>query len=159
MFNEKFWLAISFATFVIFVIKFVKPLILKALDNKSEAIKNEILAAKEMKNKAEKLLAKAKKYAQESEEYATKLIQDAESQSAQFAIESQKALESEIAKKTSASIERIKIEEISAVRQIKTKIIESTLKNLSQNLATKIDEKTHQNLILESLKDFQKTIH
>ena len=35
----------------------------------------------------------------------------------------------------------------------------STLKNLSQNLATKIDEKTHQNLILESLKDFQKTIH
>jgi F-type H+-transporting ATPase subunit b len=159
MFNEKFWLAISFATFVIFVIKFVKPLILKALDKKSEAIKNEILAAKEMKNKAEKLLAKAKKYAQESEEYATKLIQDAESQSTQFAIESQKALESEIAKKTSASIERIKIEEISAVRQIKTKIIESTLKNLSQNLATKIDEKTHQNLILESLKDFQKTIH
>ncbi len=159
MFNEKFWLAISFATFVIFVIKFVKPLILKALDNKSEAIKNEILAAKEMKNKAEKLLAKAEKYAQESEEYAAKLIQDAESQSAQFAIESQKALESEIAKKTSASIERIKIEEISAVRQIKTKIIESTLKNLSQNLATKIDEKTHQNLILESLKDFQKTIH
>jgi F-type H+-transporting ATPase subunit b len=159
MFNEKFWLAISFTAFVIFIIKFVKPLILKALDQKSQIIANEILAAKALKEKAEKLLEKAEKYAQESEVFAQKLIKDAEAEASKIVSESQKSLEAEIAKKTAVSIERIKIEEISAVRQIKTKIVELALKNLSQNFAKNIDEKSHQNLVNKALIDFQKTIH
>lgn len=159
MFNEKFWLAISFTAFVVFIIKFIKPLILKTLDQKSQAIGNEILAAKELKEKAEKFLAKAQKYAEESESYAKKLIQDAESEAAQFAAESQKALEAEIAKKTAASIERIKIEETSAIRQIKTQIIESALQDLTKNLTNELDEKAHQSIIIKALEDFQKTIH
>ena len=52
MFNEKFWLAIAFLTFVGLIIKYVGPKITKSLDQKSKEIAEEILAAKEMKEKA-----------------------------------------------------------------------------------------------------------
>ena len=70
MFNEKFWLAIAFLTFVGLIIKYVGPKITKSLDQKSKEIAEEILAAKEMKEKAAKLLATAEAYYKESLYYS-----------------------------------------------------------------------------------------
>ena len=66
MFNEKFWLAIAFTSFVLLILKYVRPLIIKALDNKSKQIAEEILAAKEMKEKALRLLERAEKSYEDS---------------------------------------------------------------------------------------------
>ena len=60
-FDEKFWLAVAFFTFVALMAKYVWPIIAKSLDAGSKKIAEEILAAQEMKKEAEKLLAKAEK--------------------------------------------------------------------------------------------------
>ena len=143
MFNEKFWLAVAFATFVLLLIKFVRPQMTKALDAKSKAIAEEILAAKEMKERAIQLLAKAEKFSAESASYAQKLIKDAEAEAEKFSAEARQMLELEINKKTAASIERIKLEEVGAIRDIKTKIVAAAMENLSANIATKMDQKNH----------------
>lgn len=159
MFNEKFWLAVSFTAFVIYIIKYVRPLILKALDNKSQQIAAEILAAKELKEKAIKLLAKTEKYQKDSEEFAQKLIKDAEIEAQKFAIQAREAVETEIAKKTAAALERIKIEEASAIREIKTKIIASALFSLNNSLSKEIDKKSHDRLIFNAADNLKKVIH
>ena len=45
MINEKFWLAIAFLSFVALIIKYVGPIIAKALDNKSKKIEHFRLSA------------------------------------------------------------------------------------------------------------------
>src|SRR3989338_8087571 len=130
-FDEKLWLAIAFFSFLALIIKYVWPLIAKALDNKSKQIAEEILQAKEMKQKAEL--------------EAQKLIKETEH-----------VLKEELKKKTNAAQDRIKTEQESAIRTIKSKIILDAMSLLSKDLG--IDQNGHEKLTEKSLKNFE-TIH
>lgn len=159
MLNEKFWLAIAFFTFAALIIKYVGPIITKALDKKSKQIAEDILMAKELKEKAQKLLENAEKYFAESMNFAEKLKKDAEIEVKQFAEESQKNLEAEINTRTNAALQRIKIEEESAVREIKVSIISKAVEGLSTGLTKGLDQKNHEILISKAASDFAKIIH
>lgn len=153
MFNEKFWLAVAFLGFATLVIKYVSPRIIKALDAKSKKIAEEILAAKELKEKAIKLLERAEKYYQESERFAQKLVKDAEAESQKFVAEAKRLLEDEVNKKTAASLTRIKLEEESAIREMKVKIIASAMEKFSTGL--NLDQKSHEELVGKAVKEFE----
>ncbi|OFW80703.1 MAG: hypothetical protein A2887_05785 [Alphaproteobacteria bacterium RIFCSPLOWO2_01_FULL_40_26] len=155
-FDEKLWLAIAFFSFLALIIKYVWPLIAKALDNKSKQIAEEILQAKEMKQKAEQLLADAKKYHQESITFAEKLLKDAEIEAQKLIKETEHVLKEELKKKTNAAQDRIKTEQESAIRTIKSKIILDAMSLLSKDLG--IDQNGHEKLTEKSLKNFE-TIH
>ncbi len=153
-FDEKFWLAIAFFAFATLIIKFVWPLIAKGLDNKSKKIAEDILTAKDLREKAEKLLASAEKYYQESTDFAQKLLKDAEDEAKKLAADSRDTLEKEVSKKTAAALERIKIEEESAIREIKTKIVSTAIDGLSSKMD--LDQKIHENLVEKSIKNFER---
>ncbi len=160
MFHDpKFWLAVAFLTFVVLVVKFARSSILKSLEVKSKAIAEEILAAKEMKDHAIALLNKAEKYAKDSENYAAKLLKDAEDEAKKFASEAAQMMENEIAKKTAASIERIRMEEVVAIREIKNRIVNSAIADLSQNINKELNAESHDQLVTKALGDFEKVIH
>lgn len=156
MFNEKFWLAIAFLTFAAFIIKFVGPLIARALDGKSKQIAEEILLAKELKEKAQKLLDEAEKYLTESISFAEKIVKDAEEEVKRFSAESRQSLEAEIKIKTNAAMQRIKIEEESAIREIKNRIVESAIEGLSASFGKDLDENSHNKIVEKAIADFEK---
>ena len=156
-FDEKFWLALAFFTFVLLLVKFAKNSIVKSLNDKSQQIAKEILDAKEMKEKAAKLLEKAQKFAHESELYAQKLIKDAEIEALRYSAEAKKAVEDEVAKKTAATLERIKMEETIAINQIREKIVTSAITNFSQEFLQNQNASSHQAINEKALKDLEKT--
>lgn len=156
MFNEKFWLAIAFTSFVLLILKYVRPLIVKALDSKSKQIAEEILEAKEMKEKALKLLEKAEKSYEDSINFSQKIIKDAEIEAQRFAAESQKIIEQEISKKTAAALDRIKLEQDSAIRDIKQKIISAALQIFSKNVEKETNRNQHDQLISKAIENFEK---
>jgi F-type H+-transporting ATPase subunit b len=136
MFLEpKFWLAISFFTFVALMIKYALPLIIKMIDDKSKQIAKDIADARNAKEEAENLLAEAKKYSEESKKYCQKLIDDAQNEAAKILADSQKSLEDEINKKTDLAKERIKNEEEKTIREIKSNIIDAAIKNVAKKAA------------------------
>mgnify|MGYP003353073602 CR=1 FL=1 len=98
------------------------------------------------------LVKKAEKYFQESSAFAEKLIKDAEVESQKFLTESRQNLESELSKKTAAALARIKLEEESAIREMKTKIVAGALENFSANL--NLDQKNHEMLVENAVKGF-----
>jgi F-type H+-transporting ATPase subunit b len=157
MLNEKFYLAVAFAVFSLLIIRFVWPKIAKALDTKSKAIAEEILAAKDLKEKAEKLLAEAEKYHEESLDFSKKIIDDTKKEATKLAKESEKSLKTEIEKKTQAALSRIKIEEETAIRGIKTQIIESAVTDLTKDLS-KISNDEHKNLISNASEKLEKAL-
>ena len=158
MLNEKFWLAIAFTAFVLLIIKYVNPKISKALGDKSKSIAEEILAAKEMKEKAIQLLAKAEKYQKESKSYSQTSMKAAQDEEQKYAEESKQMVELEIAKKTAAALNRIQIEEASAIREIKSKIVALAIANLSENISKELTSTNHEQLFAQAMQDLEKTV-
>jgi F0F1-type ATP synthase membrane subunit b/b' len=154
MLDEKFWLAIAFTAFAILIVKYVWPLLAKSIDSKSKAIAEEILAAKKMKEKAQKLLDEAEKFYLESLNYSKKLAADAQNEAQKLADESKQILESELKKKTAAALDRIKLEEEGMIREIKLKVVSDTMEALSKNFG--LDEKSHEQIVEKSLKNFER---
>lgn len=160
MFHDpKFWLAVTFITFVALIIKLAGVKIVKSIEAKAKLIAEEILAAKEMKERAAALLEKAQKYQEDSENYAAQLLKDAEDEAKNFATEAAKMMELEIAKKTAASMERIKMEEVIAIREIKNRIVNSAINNLSSNIGQDLKTPDHEKLVNKAITDFEKVIH
>ncbi len=158
MFNEKFWLAIAFLAFLALLLKFARKAISKGLEDKSKAIAEEILAAKELREKAKKLLEAAEKHAAESANYAQQLIKDAEDEAQKFLNEAQKTAEDEVAKKTSAAAERIKQEEASAIREIKHKIINNALKDVENGALKNLNEQKNNIVLTKAIRDLEQNI-
>jgi len=131
MFNEKFWLAIAFLSFVALCIKYVLPKINNILDGKSKKIAEDILMAKKLREQAEKLLEEAKAFHKYSLEKSQKIIEDSQQESIKIELALQKELEEKIAKITAISLERLKSEEESAIRIVKESIVNSAINQIS----------------------------
>jgi F-type H+-transporting ATPase subunit b len=154
MLNEKFWLAISFFSFVALVIKYFGPKISKILDDKSKSIAQDIILAKEARKKAEELLISAQEIHNKSIIDAKQLISQAESESKNLLQNAQELIDQEIARMTLLASQRIKIEEEASIREIKTKILYSALAQLQDKSSLNSDE--HNKIIDKSIKNFER---
>lgn len=158
MFDERFWLAIAFFGFVILIIKHVAPIITKQLDAKSKEIAEELLAAKEMKEKAEKVLAIAQERHTESLAFSEQIIKDASVEAQKYFDEALKLAESEIAKKMTAVENRIKQEQESAIREMKIKIIGSAMHSVENNLQN-VQKNQSDTLVNKAIDDISKLVN
>jgi F-type H+-transporting ATPase subunit b len=147
MFDEKFWLTISFIFFAILAAKYVWPLIIKMIDNASKKITDDVESAKNLKIQAEELLLEAKKHHQETIEHCKKLASDAEDEVKKLIISSQANLEHEIKIKLDAAVTRIKNQEENIVRDLKTKIVEDAFEKVKKDLATNLDQSENNKLV------------
>lgn len=159
MFDEKFWLGIAFLIVASALTKWVFPIIAKALDNKSKAIAEEILAAKEMKENAEKLLKKAQEYYAESLAHSQKLIKDAEIEAEKFLADAQKSVNDEVEKRTAAAYDRIKLEQEKAIRDVKKAIIAAAIKTVEIESSKGLGKKDNDQILLQATQNFSKVIH
>jgi F0F1-type ATP synthase membrane subunit b/b' len=111
MFDEKFWLAVSFIVFIVFIYKFLGNKINSILNEKSQQIASDLLIASQAKEKAEKLLQEAQDYNQQSLKYAEKLKLDTSSELNIMYQNATLSLQQELAKITEASQKRLQEEE------------------------------------------------
>ncbi|MBU6339470.1 MAG: ATP synthase F0 subunit B [Rickettsiales bacterium] len=155
-FDEKFFLAISFFAFAGLMVKYIGPKLTKSLDQKSKEIAEEILAAKELKEKAAKLLEKAEKYHQESLSYADKLRADAELEAQKFVAEAEKSISDELEKKTVAANNRIKFAEEKAIAEIKESIVNAALSTIESEAAKGLDKKQNDFVLSQAIGSVEK---
>jgi len=156
--DEKFWLAIAFLGFVVLMIKYVLPIIVVKLSQGVQNIANELAQAKEMKERAQKLLAEAQNRNEESVALAEKTIKESAIEAQKFLDEAKRNIENEVNKKTEALLNRIKSEEEKMVREMKVQIINIALQNIQANLQN-IDKNRANNLVKKSIEDIDKIIH
>lgn len=131
MFDEKFWLALAFFSFVAILIKYVFPNINKSLDLNARKIADEILQAKTMREDAQRLLEEAKVFHQHSIEQAQKILNDAVLEANKLQESAQNTLDEQIKKMSETALNRIKAEEEIAIRQIKTHIVDQAISEFS----------------------------
>lgn len=131
MFDEKFWLAIAFFSFIALLIKYPFPSISKDLDAKSKKIAEDILEAKKMRELAQKLLEEAHAFHKHATQHSKKIINDAIDEAKKIESDSKKSLEEQITKISNIAIERIKSEEETAIRLVKEDLVNQAIEKFS----------------------------
>ena len=152
MFDEKFWLAVSFIIFIIFIYKFLGNKINSILNEKSQQIASDLLIASQTKEKAEKLLHEAQEYHQESLKYAEKLKLDTSCELNIMYKNATLNLQQELVKITEASQKRLQEEEQIAARKVQETIISQAIEIIAN---TKISNDQQQLLIIKALENLK----
>ena len=152
--DPKFWLLISFITFVILMIKPFKSMMIGGIDSKIEEIKLNINNSLETYNKAEEKLRDAEKQTRDLSNKVDDIISNARSQAESISKNIIEKTNQTIKSKEKNSLDRIKQIELSAIQSIKSqasielnKIIENYFSNLSEDNRSRI--------IMKSLSDLK----
>lgn len=152
MFDEKFWLAIAFIVFIVFIYKFLGNKINSILNEKSQQIASDLLLASQAKEKAEKLLQEVQDYNQQSLKYAEKLKLDTSSELNIMYQNATLSLQQELAKITEASQKRLQEEEQIAIRKVQETIISQAIEIVAN---AKISNDEQQILIVKALENLK----
>jgi F-type H+-transporting ATPase subunit b len=143
--DPKFWLLISFITFVILMIKPFKSMMIGGIDSKIEEIKLNINNSLETYNKAEEKLKDAEKQTRDLSNKVDDIISNARSQAESISKNIIDKTNQTIKSKEKNSLDRIKQIELSAIQSIKSqasielnKIIENYFSNLSEDNRSRI---------------------
>jgi len=152
MFDEKFWLAIAFIVFIVFIYKFLGNKINSILNEKSQQIASDLLLASQAKEKAEKLLQESQDYNQQSLKYAEKLKLDTSSELNIMYQNATLSLQQELAKITEASQKRLQEEEQIAIRKVQETIISQAIEIVAN---AKISNDEQQILIVKALENLK----
>ncbi len=143
--DPKFWLLISFITFVILMIKPFKSMMIGGLDSKIEEIKMNIDKSLESFNEAEEKLREAEKQTIDLTNKVEEIISNAQSQAESITKNIIDKTNQTIKSKEKNSLDRIKQIELSAIQSIKSQasielnnILKNYFSNLSENNKSKI---------------------
>ena len=143
--DPKFWLLISFITFVILMIKPFKSMMIGGIDSKIEEIKLNINNSLETYNKAEEKLKDAERQTRDLSNKVDDIISNARSQAESISKNITEKTNQTIKSKEKNSLDRIKQIELSAIQSIKSqasielnKIIENYFSNLSEDNRSRI---------------------
>jgi len=143
--DPKFWLLISFITFIILMIKPFKSMLIGGLDSKIEEIKMNIDKSLESFNEAEEKLKEAEKQTMDLTNKVEEIISNAQSQAESITKNIIDKTNQTIKSKEKNSLDRIKQIELSAIQSIKSQasielnnILKNYFSNLSENNKSKI---------------------
>ena len=140
MFDSSFFVAISFLIFVVLVINMGLPrMIISALDKRSEDIQEELDEARNLREEAQKILAKEKKNLDKAEEESKNLIEKAKQQVDELTKKAEEPLKEDIERKKKIAELKIEQAETEALNDVKARganlSFEITKNYLSKNLS------------------------
>ena len=147
--DPKFWLLVSFITFLILMFKPFKSMMIGGLDTKIEEIKQNIDKSLESFSQAEEKLKNAEEQTVDLSNKVDEIISNAKSQADSISKNIIDRTSQTLKSKEKNSLDRIKQIELSAIQSIKAqaslelnKIINNYFSNLSEDTKTKILDKS-----------------
>ena len=152
--DPKFWLLISFITFVLLMIKPFNSMMIGGLDAKIEEIKSNINSSLQSFNEAETKLIDAQNQTADLDNKINELLTDAKSQADSVSNNIIEKTTQSISSKEKNSLERIKQIELSAIQTIK-KQASNELKNIITGYLSNLPDDEKSKILNKSVSEFK----
>ena len=152
--DPKFWLLISFITFIILMIKPFKSMMIGGLDSKINEIKENIDKSLKSFSEAEIKLKEAEKQTEDLSNKIDEIINNAKSQSEAISKNIIDKTALTIQSKEKNSLDRIKQIELSAVQSIKNQA-SIELNNMITNYLSNLSDSDRNKVLEKSVSDFK----
>lgn len=157
--STTFWVGI--ATFIVFagVVKAVTPIILKALDKRSDDINEELERAMALREEAQVILAQYQKKQRESLKEAEEIVQKANLEARRITREAEQDMEEQLKKRMKLAMDKIEQAERQALQEVQNRVIDITVAATRSLVDSKLTGKAREELVSAAAQDVQKKLH
>lgn len=159
MFNEEFFIFISFVIFVMLVFKPVKASITTIVNQYSEGVMKSIDDAKKMQMDAEKELLEIKDKSAQIHFEVEKIMREAREESESIINEAKASAAHLLEKRNKLAMERISLFEAQIAKSIKEELVSIIINNIDQKLSSKLNKEAKNKMLEASLAQAKKIIH
>jgi F-type H+-transporting ATPase subunit b len=151
--SPEFWVAISFVGFVLLILYFKVPgKIVELLDERAEAIRQELDEARRLREEAQAILADYQRKAKGAEQEAEEIIRLAKQEAQALAAETRTKLEESLERRTRLAEEKIARAEEQAMDDVRAAAIEVAIATAEQIIDKKMTPAASAKLVDESIK-------
>ena len=153
------WITLSFVVFLGLFIRFVAPSIGKALDARSDKIRDQLEQASRLRTEAQELLASYQREQQAMLKEAEHIVITAKKDAAELRVRAAEDLKLALDRRSQQAHEKIARAEAEAVAQIRTRIIESATDMARDMLAQKAQSQSEEQMVATTIAAIKQQVH
>ncbi len=160
LFHEaEFWFTIAVLIFVVILWKPAKKYLIGGLDARAERIRQELAAASNLREEAERTLASFRIREREAAAEAEQIIAHAKAEAERIAAASVRAIEEALQRRQSLAEERIAQEEARAVAEIRAVTVDVAISAARSVITAELDERRGAALIDAAIAELPRQLH
>jgi F-type H+-transporting ATPase subunit b len=155
-FMAEFWVAVAFFIFVgIMIYMKVPGMVTKALDDRADAIRKDLDAARKLREEAQDLLADYQAKQRQAETEAQQIIEDARREAEAMKAEGDKALQESLTRRTRIAEEKIARAEAQAVAEVRAIAVEAATAAAERIVKDKVATGLGTTIVDQSIRDLR----
>ncbi len=139
--QPEFWVLVAVLVFVALVWRPAKRILIGALDERATRIRDELEAARNLREEAERILADYQRRQREAASEAESIVAHAQAEAERLAAQSARDLEAMLQRRRQLAEERITQEEARAVAEIRAVTVDVAVSAARQIIAAGLDER------------------
>jgi F-type H+-transporting ATPase subunit b len=155
-FMAEFWVAVAFFIFVGLMIYMKVPgMVTKALDDRADAIRKDLDAARKLREEAQDLLADYQAKQRQAEAEAQRIIEDARREAEAMKAEGDRTLQESLARRTRIAEEKIARAEAQAVAEVRAIAVEAATAAAERIVKDKVATGLGSTIVDQSIRDLR----
>lgn len=151
--SAEFWVAVSFAIFVIGVFRPARRMLTAALDQRIGRIREEVEEAQKLREEAQSALAGYQRRQREAIKEAEGIVAHAREEAERARIQAEAELEDTIERRQQQAVEKIAQAEAAAMAEIRDRAVELAIAATGRLLADKMAGKAGDKAVSAAIKD------
>lgn len=156
--NANTWIAVSFVIFLLLMLRYVRPMLTKTLDERSEKIRTQLEQASRLRAEAAELLNVYRAQQEALVKEAAEIIAQAKSDAAALRAQASEDLKATIARRTQQAKEKIARAEAEAVGEIRQRIIDAATASTRLALAGNVGADADAQAISRAIEQVERKI-
>lgn len=154
--TPEFWVAVAFFGFLALLYYYnVHGLVVKALDDRADAIRLELDEARRLRAEAQQLLADYKRKRREAEEEAKAIVDQARAEAEALAHETRINLAETLQRRTKIAEEKIARAEAQAVAEVRSTAVDAAVTAAQRILQRNVTPDVDARLVRQSIDEFK----
>lgn len=157
--NPETWLIVAFVLFIGIFVKLVLPMILSALDKRSDAIRFQLEQANRLRAQAEALLASYQAARAEKEKEAEAIIADAKRDADALRARAAEELKQQLERRSQQAMDKIARAEQEAVGNIRNQMVSVATQAVREIVRSELDGDAEDASIARAIRAIETQIH
>lgn len=157
--EPKLWITLAFILFMAGFIRYALPFILRALDARSQRIRDELAEAMRLREQAQAMLAEYQKKQKDMLAEAEAILQRAEVETEAMREQAQRDLQEAIERRTKQAHDKIARAEAEAMADLQSRMVDISVAASRYLLREQLDDASRDDLIDRALKDVRRIVH
>lgn len=158
--NPTFWVAVSFVCFMLFALKLkLHTKLTGALDSKAEAIKDELDAARALREEAQAVLADYKQKQAAHLKEAEEMLARAQKEADALRANAEKELMASMDARMQTAMERIEQQEQQALSDVRDHVVDITISAAKEMITERFENLSSEEMVQSVISDLDRKVH